>query len=94
MSRSSYFNMALKMNPTIPAYDSTSDTGYNVLTGGDDWYNPLAEVKLKQDANIDKWIQADATLKVIRSVCPGYIRLGDPRLPGHPLYISPAQTVD
>ncbi len=63
-SRSSYFNMALKMNPTIPAYDSTSDTGYNVLTGGDDWYNPLAEVKLKQDANIDKWIQADATLKV------------------------------
>ena len=46
-SSSSYFDMALKMNPTEHVYDSTSETGYNVLVGGSEYYNPLAEVMLK-----------------------------------------------
>lgn len=63
-SSSSYFDMALKMNPTEHVYDSTSETGYNVLVGGSEYYNPLAEVMLKQTDNIDKWLKADATVKL------------------------------
>ena len=48
-SSSSCFDMALKMNPTEHVYDSTSETGYNVLVGGSEYYNPLAEVMLKAD---------------------------------------------
>ena len=56
--------MALKMNPTEHVYDSTSETGYNVLVGGSEYYNPLAEVMLKQADNVDKWLKADATVKL------------------------------
>lgn len=63
-SSSAYFDMALKMNPTEPVYDSTSETGYNVLVGGTEYYNPLAEIKLKQVDNTDKWLKADATVKL------------------------------
>ena len=63
-SSSSYFDMALKMNPTEHVYDSTSETGYNVLVGGSEYYNPLAEVMLKQADNVDKWLKADATVKL------------------------------
>lgn len=60
----SYFNMALLMNPTEPVYDSSSETGYNVLVGGSEYYNPVAEAMLKQVDNIDKWQKADATVKL------------------------------
>lgn len=63
-SSSSCFDMALKMNPTEHVYDSTSETGYNVLVGGSEYYNPLAEVMLKQTDNVDKWLKADATVKL------------------------------
>lgn len=63
-SSSSYFNMALKMNPTEFLYDSTNDTGYNVLTGSSDYYNPVAEIMLKQNDNIYKWLKTDATVKL------------------------------
>lgn len=63
-SSGTYFNMAMIMNPTEPAYDSDSETGYNVLTGGEEYYNPLAEIMLKQIDNEDKWLKADATMKV------------------------------
>ena len=46
------------------SYDSTSETGYNVLVGGSEYYNPLAEVMLKQADNVDKWLKADATVKL------------------------------
>lgn len=52
------------MNPTEHVYDSTSETGYNVLVGGSEYYNPLAEVMLKQADNVDKWLKADATVKL------------------------------
>lgn len=63
-SSGSYFNMALKMNPTEHVYDNTSETGYNVLVGGSEYYNPVAEVMLKQVDNIDKWQKADATVRL------------------------------
>lgn len=63
-SSGSYFNMALLMNPTEPVYDETSETGYNVLIGGSEYYNPVAEVMLKQADNVDKWLKADATVRI------------------------------
>lgn len=63
-SGSSNFDMALRMNPTELVYDDTSETGYNVLVGGGEYFNPLAEVMLKQVDNTDKWLKADATTKL------------------------------
>ena len=58
------FNMAMKMNPTEPIYDPQSSSGYNVITGGGDYYNPLADIMLKQRDKIDKWLLADASIKL------------------------------
>ncbi|RPE10007.1 SusC/RagA family TonB-linked outer membrane protein [Chitinophaga lutea] len=58
------FNMALVMNPTETPYDATDVTGYNVLTGGYDYFNPLAEVKLRKDEGQFKYLLASTTLKL------------------------------
>lgn len=58
------FNMALKLNPTISPYDSSSDTGYNVWKGGFDDYNPVADIMLKQCDVRDKWFTGDVTAKL------------------------------
>jgi TonB-linked outer membrane protein, SusC/RagA family len=63
-SNGSLFNMALKLNPTETPYDATSQTGYNVWTGGWEYFNPVADVMLRQDKGKDKWLLADATLKL------------------------------
>ena len=60
----SNFNMAMKMNPTEPIYDSENESGYNVITGGSDYYNPLADIMLRQNDRTDIWILADANLKL------------------------------
>ena len=60
----SNFNMAMKMNPTEPIYDSENESGYNVITGGSDYYNPLADIMLRQNDKTDIWILADANLKL------------------------------
>lgn len=58
------FNMALLMNPTETPYDPTDPTGYNVLTAGFDYFNPVAEVMLKKDQREYKNLLANSILKV------------------------------
>lgn len=63
-SSSSQFNQALKLNPTISPYSSENETGYNVLTGGNDTFNPVADIMLKQIDRVEQWMSADAMLKI------------------------------
>ncbi|MFO7823814.1 MAG: SusC/RagA family TonB-linked outer membrane protein [Cyclobacterium sp.] len=48
-SNNDIFRMALQLNPTETAYDPTSPNGLNVWTGGYDWYNPVADIRLRTD---------------------------------------------
>lgn len=63
-SNGGLFNMALKLNPTQTPYDSKNLTGYNVWTGGWEYFNPVADVYLRKNGGTDKWLLADATLKM------------------------------
>lgn len=58
------FNMALMMNPTETPYDASDVTGYNIPVGGYDYFNPLAEVKLRKDQGQFKYLLASSTLKI------------------------------
>ncbi|TWI88579.1 TonB-linked SusC/RagA family outer membrane protein [Chitinophaga japonensis] len=58
------FNMALVMNPTETPYDPNDVTGYNIPVGGYDYFNPLAEVKLRKDQGQFKYLLASSTLKI------------------------------
>ena len=60
----SNFAAAMKMNPTEPIYDEDNPSGYNVIIGGDYYFNPVADVMLKQRDKIDKWMLADANVKL------------------------------
>ncbi|CAL1518015.1 SusC/RagA family TonB-linked outer membrane protein [Chitinophaga sp. MM2321] len=63
-NNSGIFNMALKLNPTQTPYDPEDVTGYNVWTGGYDYWNPLADVKLRSNKTQYKYMLADVTLKL------------------------------
>lgn len=43
------FMMAMKLNPTFALYDETNPTGYNVLLGGHEQWNPVADIMLRND---------------------------------------------
>ncbi|MGK6349955.1 SusC/RagA family TonB-linked outer membrane protein [Parapedobacter sp. DT-150] len=58
------FNMALVLNPTETPYDASDPTGYNVWTGGYDYWNPVAEVMLRKNQNEYRNLLANSTLKV------------------------------
>ncbi|MGE8421744.1 MAG: SusC/RagA family TonB-linked outer membrane protein, partial [Sphingobacterium siyangense] len=58
------FNMALVMNPTETPYDANDVSGYNVLEGGYDTWNPVAEARLRSDEKQFKYLLANATLKL------------------------------
>lgn len=58
------FNMALVLNPTQTPYNPNDITGLNVMVGGYDYWNPLAEVKLRKDQNQLKYLLASTVLKV------------------------------
>jgi TonB-linked SusC/RagA family outer membrane protein len=58
------FNMALVLNPTETPYNAADVTGYNVLVGGYDYWNPLAEVALRSDQRQYKYLLANTTLKI------------------------------
>ena len=63
---SSSAQQAITLNPTIPVMNPNDPSQYNVNTlgvGGTTW-NPVADIKLKDYKGIDKWLQADATLKI------------------------------
>ena len=48
-SNNDIFRMALQLNPTETPYDPTIPHGLNVWTGGYDWYNPVADIRLRTD---------------------------------------------
>ncbi|NHE57088.1 SusC/RagA family TonB-linked outer membrane protein [Cyclobacterium sp. GBPx2] len=48
-SNNDIFRMALQLNPTETPYDPTEAHGLNVWTGGYDWYNPVADIRLRTD---------------------------------------------
>src|SRR3712207_431843 len=63
---SSSFQQALTLNPTIPVMNPTIPNKYNVNTlgvGGTAW-NPVADIELQDFKGVDKWLQADATVKI------------------------------
>ena len=63
---SSSAQQAITLNPTIPVMNPNDPRQYNVNTigvGGTTW-NPVADIKLKDYKGIDKWLHADATLKI------------------------------
>lgn len=58
------FNMALTMNPTETPYNANDVTGYNIPLGGFDYFNPIAEVKLRKDLGQYKNLLASSTLRI------------------------------
>ncbi|WP_293898996.1 TonB-dependent receptor domain-containing protein [Sphingobacterium sp. UBA5670] len=52
------------MNPTETPYDANDVSGYNVLEGGYDTWNPVAEARLRSDEKQFKYLLANATLKL------------------------------
>lgn len=58
------YNAAIRLNPTLDAFDPESRSGYNLKDFKGSEFNPLADVMLRQRDATDKWLLADATLKV------------------------------
>lgn len=63
-SHNGIFDMALKLNPTQPAYDNTQVHGLNVWTGGWEYYNPVGDIKLRDDQGQNSNFLGDLTLKL------------------------------
>ena len=63
-SNNGIFNMALKLNPTLSPYDDSQVHGLNVWTGGWEYYNPVADIKLRDDQSENYYFLGDATLKL------------------------------
>ncbi len=60
------FNEALMLNPTISLRDESDPNKYNINGagfGGSD-FNPVADIKLRQNEGRDQWLLADASLKL------------------------------
>ncbi|WP_346317936.1 SusC/RagA family TonB-linked outer membrane protein [Chitinophaga sp. YIM B06452] len=58
------FNMALLLNPTETPYNPDDVTGLNVLTASYDYFNPVAEVRLRSNQTQYKYLLASSTLKL------------------------------
>lgn len=58
------YNAAMKLNPTLSPFDPESASGYNLNDFKGDDFNPLADVMLRTRGGTDKWLLADATLKI------------------------------
>lgn len=63
-SNNDIFNMVMVLNPTETPYDVNDVSGFNVLVGGYDYWNPVAEVKLRSDLKQFKYLLANSTLKL------------------------------
>jgi len=57
------FEKAMAMNPTLDPYDADDPTGYNVILGGLEYWNPLAEVKLRDNQLSSNFLLASSILK-------------------------------
>ena len=59
------FRMAMRLNPTRPAFDPNDPSGYNIITGIWEYWNPLADINLRPiHGGRDTWLLADATVRV------------------------------
>ncbi|MBO9151671.1 SusC/RagA family TonB-linked outer membrane protein [Chitinophaga sp. GCM10012297] len=58
------FNMALLLNPTESPYDPNDVTGLNVPHASYDYFNPVAEVRLRSNQTQYKYLLASSTLKL------------------------------
>ena len=54
----------MKLNPTLSPYDPDSPTGFNVWTGGWEYYNPVADIRLRDDLGYNDNFLGDVTLKL------------------------------
>lgn len=63
-SQNGIFNMALKLNPTLSPYDETKTNGLNVWTGGWEYYNPVADIRLRDDQSQNIHFLGDISLKI------------------------------
>ena len=61
---SGIFRDALTLNPTFPVYNPEDPSGYNILAGNDEW-NPVANVNLKEDKSQNDRLQASLAAKVL-----------------------------
>ena len=62
---SSLFETAISLNPTIPVMDPANSKKYNSSIGiGGSTHNPVADIEQTDYKGLDKWLQADATLKI------------------------------
>lgn len=64
LSNNDIFNMAMVLNPTETPYNAADVTGFNVLVGGYNYWNPVAEVMLRSDERQYKYLLANSTLKL------------------------------
>ena len=62
-TNSGIFRDALTLNPTIPIYNEEDPSGYNILTGNDEW-NPVANIALREDSSQNTRLQASFSAKV------------------------------
>jgi TonB-linked SusC/RagA family outer membrane protein len=60
---SGIFKDALTLNPTIPIYNEEDPSGYNILTGNDEW-NPVAHINLREDVGHNNRLQASFSAKL------------------------------
>ena len=60
---SGIFRDALTLNPTLPIYNPEDPSGYNILTGNDEW-NPVANIYLKEDVGHNNRLQASFSAKL------------------------------
>lgn len=63
-SHNGIFYQAMKLNPTLSPYDPDSPTGFNVWTGGWEYYNPVADIRLRDDLGYNDNFLGDVTLKL------------------------------
>ncbi|WP_430971619.1 SusC/RagA family TonB-linked outer membrane protein [Sunxiuqinia rutila] len=63
-SHNGIFNQALKLNPTLTPYDDSQVHGLNVWTGGWEYYNPVADIRLRDDQTANHYFLGDVTLKL------------------------------
>lgn len=63
-SNNGIFNQALKLNPTRTPYDSNTIHGYNVWQGGFDYYNPVADIRLRDNHTDYNRFLGDLTFKI------------------------------
>lgn len=62
----------MRANPTQTPYDSSSQTGWNIWTDGDNTeMNNIGEAALTTDEGMDKWFRPDVSLKLNIKPIPG-----------------------